>query len=148
MRLANRIIIKCAVLFTCCLVTVGGGAYASETVKPSNERSSIPLIQFSLKPRLCVLSEGEAVCRDTIEIKWTAKQARSLCLYKNDDEQPLRCWDSVAQGAHVIELAASQNIDFSLREKNRDTYLVTQAFEVVQQSTNYRRRNRNPWSFF
>lgn len=109
---------------------------------------SLPLIQLSLKPRLCVLSEGEEVCRDTIEITWIAQKARSLCLYQDDTDSPLQCWDAAREGRYTIELAASENINFSLREKNEDTFLVTQAFEVVQESTKYRRRNRNPWSFF
>lgn len=107
-----------------------------------------PNIQFTLKPRLCVLAEGEELCRDTIEINWSTPTPSSLCLYKGEEESPLACWDSVKKGAFVIELAASDNINFSLREKTKNTFLVTQSFEVVQESTRYRRRNRNPWSFF
>lgn len=120
------------------IVSVAGNALAD----------SLPIIQLSLKPRLCVLSEGEEVCRDTIEITWRADKARSLCLHKDETGEPLQCWDNAHKGNYTIEITASENVNFSLREKHRDTFLVTQAFEVVQESSQYRRRNRNPWSFF
>ena len=120
----------------------------SAVVASQASEDSLPLIQFSIKPRLCVLSEGEEVCRDELEIKWRSRTERSLCLHRNDQEEALKCWQRSTSGAHQIEISASQNVDFQLIAMDDKNLLVTEAFEVVHDNTKYRRRRRNAWSFF
>lgn len=115
----------------------------------SNANSpSLPLIQFSIKPRLCVLNAGEEICRDELEVKWLSAQARSLCLYQTDKTEPLRCWQDAIEGEYRFELAASVSTDFQLRELDSDTSLSDQRFQVVYNEKKYRKARRNPWSFF
>lgn len=106
------------------------------------------MVQFSIKPRHCVLSEGEEVCRDELEIKWTSRFRRSLCLYRGDTQQAMQCWENKFSGTHHLEISASQNVDFQLRESENEALLVTEAFEVVQDNSKFRRRRKNAWSFF
>jgi hypothetical protein len=110
--------------------------------------SSLPLIQFSIKPRLCVLNAGEEVCRDELEVKWLSAQARSLCLYQSDKAEPLRCWQNATNGEYQFELTASVSTDFQLRELDSNTALSDQRFQVVYNEKKYRKARRNPWSFF
>jgi hypothetical protein len=110
--------------------------------------SALPLIQFSIKPRLCVLNAGEEVCRDELEVKWLSAQARSLCLYQTDKVEPLRCWQEATQGEYQFELTASVSTDFQLRELDSGTSLSDQRFQVVYNEKKYRKARRNPWSFF
>jgi len=49
---------------------------------------------------------------------------------------------------HILALAIANNVQFDLREINKNSLLVSQEFEVVQTTDNFRRRRRNPWSFF
>ncbi|WP_323813471.1 DUF3019 domain-containing protein [Cellvibrio sp. NN19] len=114
----------------------------------SASSSSLPVIQFSIKPRLCVLTAGEEVCRDELEVKWLSEQARSLCLYQTDKTEPLRCWQKATQGEYQFELTASVSTDFQLRELDSDTSLSDQRFQVVYNDKKYRKARRNPWSFF
>lgn len=114
----------------------------------SSQSSSLPLIQFSIKPRLCVLNAGEEVCRDELEVKWQSAQARSLCLYQSDKEKPLRCWREATAGEYQFELTASVSTDFQLRELDSNTSLSDQRFQVVYNEKKYRKARRNPWSFF
>jgi hypothetical protein len=114
----------------------------------SASSSSLPLIQFSIKPRLCVLNAGEEVCRDELEVKWLSEQTRSLCLYQSDKEEALRCWENETHGEYQFELAASASTDFQLREINTGTAVSDQRFQVVYNDKKYRRARRNPWSFF
>jgi len=109
---------------------------------------TLPVIQFSIKPRLCVLSEGEALCQDELEIKWTSQTPRSICLHQSDTSAPLQCWADALVGEHHINISASQNINFQLKEMENKILLVTEAFEVVHDNTKFRRRRRNAWSFF
>ena len=114
----------------------------------SASSSSLPLIQFSIKPRLCVLNAGEEVCRDELEVKWLAAQKRSLCLYQIDKTEPLRCWENAIQGEYQFELTASVSTDFQLRELDSNTSLSDHRFQVVYNEKKYRKARRNPWSFF
>lgn len=129
----------------------GSYALASDTLvnnPGSASSSSLPLIQFSIKPRLCVLNAGEEVCRDELQVKWQSAVARSLCLHQSDKTEPLRCWQQSTQGEYHFELTASASTDFELREIDTGTALSDQRFQVVYQDKKYRRARRNPWSFF
>jgi len=119
--------------------TIIGVAWAEET---------LPMIQFSIKPRLCVLSEGEEICHDELELKWVSRTRRSLCLYRSDAELAMQCWDNTFSGEHHLEISASRNVDFQLKESENLGLVVTEAFEVVHDNTKFRKRRRNAWSFF
>lgn len=125
---------------------LGSVAFASDL--PGASSSALPLIQFSIKPRLCVLSAGEEVCRDELEVKWQSAVMRSLCLYQSDKTEPLRCWQEATQGEYQFELTASASTDFELRETDTGTAVSDQRFQVVYNDKKYRRARRNPWSFF
>lgn len=120
-----------------CLALPGLSATAAE----------IPRLQFSVKPNLCVLSAEEEACFDELEVRWSAEQKLSLCLYQSDRGEPLKCWTNAQEGVHRFLLSASHNVNFQLKETNK-TLLVSEAFEVVQDKKQYRRQRRNPWSFF
>lgn len=124
----------------------GSYALADDFAKASS--SSLPLIQFSIRPRLCVLNAGEEICRDELEVKWLSEKTRSLCLYQTDKTEPLRCWQDATQGEYQFELAASVSTDFQLRELDSSTSLSNQRFQVVYNEKKYRKARRNPWSFF
>ncbi|QEY19086.1 DUF3019 domain-containing protein [Cellvibrio sp. KY-GH-1] len=106
------------------------------------------MIQFSIKPRLCVLNAGEEVCHDELQVKWESPVVRSLCLFQTDKSEPLRCWEHETRGEYQFELTASVSTDFQLREQQSDKPLSDQRFQVVYNDKKYRKARRNPWSFF
>ncbi len=110
--------------------------------------NQLPLIQFSLKPKLCVLAVGEEVCHDELAVKWSSGEPRSLCLHQSDKPEPLRCWENVTSGEYQFELTAKVTTDFQLREIPSQKALSDQRFQVVYNDKKYRRTRRNPWSFF
>lgn len=140
-RLSARAITPLTASLFLAVLLPGGYALADDS-------SALPLIQFSIKPRLCVLNAGEEVCRDELEVKWLSAQARSLCLYQTTKAEPLRCWQDATQGEYQFELTASVSTDFQLRELDSSTSLSDQRFQVVYNEKKYRKARRNPWSFF
>jgi hypothetical protein len=109
---------------------------------------AVPLIEFSIKPRLCVLTAEEEICQDQLEVKWSSPDARSLCLYQKDKEQPMRCWENTTHGEYAFELSASTTTAFQLRDASTHQALSKQEFRVVYEDKKYRAPRRNPWSFF
>lgn len=117
-------------------------------VVADEESMKLPAIQFSIKPRLCVLAAGEEVCRDELEVTWAAEEARSLCLYQSGETLPLRCWENKTRGAYQFTITASTSVDFHLREDEGKKALGSEVFEVVYDQKKFRKQRRNPWSFF
>ncbi len=95
-----------------------------------------------------MLSAGEEVCVDELEIKWVSQTRRSLCLLRSDAEEPIKCWENSHEGKVYMEISVSRNVEFQLKELGEQHLLVSQAFQVVHDNTQYRRRRRNAWSFF
>lgn len=124
------------------LLALSLSGYTLADGKPASD------IQFSIKPRLCVLTSTEDVCRDELEVKWSAEETRSLCLYQSAAPLPLHCWENVTQGEHQFSIAASTSIDFHLREDEHAQALGSEVFEVVYDQKKFRKQRRNPWSFF
>lgn len=114
----------------------------------SANTAALPLIHFSIKPRLCVLNAGEEVCRDELHLRWESPIKRSLCLYQSDKTDALQCWENALRGEFQFEISASASTDFQLREKANDQPVSDQRFQVVFNDKKFRRARRNPWSFF
>lgn len=128
----------------------GSIAFASDLALPpsSSSPSDLPLIAFSIKPKLCVLNAEEETCHDELQVTWRAPEQRSLCLYQADKTEPLQCWQAETQGTYTFELNTRASTDFQLREAETDEALGDQRFHVVYQDKKFRRARRNPWSFF
>ena len=127
---------------------IWAGLCALALISASLSAAPLPVIEFSIKPNLCVLSDGEESCHDTLMLKWHSDEPRNLCLYQGEKRLPLRCWEGETEGNHYVEITVKQNIDFQLREIGDEELLARGEFQVVQDNVKYRHRRRNAWSFF
>ena len=125
----------------CCFII---GCLASVNLVASER---VPTVSFAIKPSICVLADGEQRCEDLLNLQWQSALPQSVCLFRSDEEQPLKCWMEQTEGEHSIEISASKNIEFQLKAVNEQKPLASESFKVVQDNVKYRRR-RNPWSFF
>lgn len=105
------------------------------------------MLAFSMKPRICVLTEADEMCYDELEVQWQSDRKMNLCLYRKGFEKPLNCWSRATAGQHRFVLATAENVTFYLREQEHGLE-VSEAFEVIHDHKQYRRARRNPWSFF
>jgi hypothetical protein len=95
-----------------------------------------------------VLANDEEICEDQLVVSWSSVDKRSLCLFQQDKKLPLRCWENEQQGSHSFVLATANNIEFKLVEMADQRALISRHFVVQKSVEEYRRRRRNPWSFF
>lgn len=109
-----------------------------------------PAVELQVRPSLCILEEGEETCRDQVTISWRAEEPFTACLYASGTSAPLRCWEDSRSGQHASSLNVREDIHFQLMDaaQNNSRVLASGEFEVVAQTQRYRRRRRNPWSFF
>lgn len=143
--ISNGTSVSVATALSCLLALSLSGYAAADDVA---DQKKLPVIQFSIKPRLCVLTAKEEVCRDELEVTWAAEEARSLCLYQSGEAMPLRCWENQTRGAYQFNITASTSVDFHLREAEGTPALGSEVFEVVYDQKKFRKQRRNPWSFF
>lgn len=104
--------------------------------------------QLTLKPKLCVLTEKEKMCSDQLKIHWSTGAVQSLCLYRSDQKKYLKCWQKQNQGAYDYLIHTKDSITFDLRKTDESIPLVSTTFQVIRDQKKYRRKRRNPWSFF
>lgn len=104
------------------------------------------LIELTLTPRLCVLSETERECSGQVSVHWQANLSVSACLFQEGQPQPLKCWQQMAAGDHILDARTNRSVRFYLATIDGKV-LVDGWFEVLQQQTT-RRKRRNPWSFY
>jgi hypothetical protein len=104
--------------------------------------------ELSLVPKVCVLARGEQLCRDRVDIRWRTDQPLALCLFVDDAENPLRCWQEQAEGGHEYQAETAESLLFQLRQRHSGALLASEIFAVIREHTEYRYRRRNPWSFF
>ncbi|WP_020210448.1 DUF3019 domain-containing protein [Gilvimarinus chinensis] len=118
------------------------------TVKTYGDEAAA--VQLEIRPSLCILERGEQVCDDEVQISWSAEQSYSACLYASGSQKPIRCWEHSRNGNYTSMLAAQDDIYFQLIDtaEAQRKVLASAAFEVVADAQKYRRRRRNPWSFF
>lgn len=105
-------------------------------------------IEFRVKPKLCVLRAKEAHCHDTLEFVWSSPEKKSVCLFGSQMDLPMRCWRRQTEGRYSVAITTGDDIEFQLREVDDSAVLVVETFQVVQDKQEFRRRRRNPWSFF
>ncbi len=88
------------------------------------------------------------MCRDRVRVNWRADHNRSLCLYEQGEPDPLDCWQQSRSGSHTSMLETESDVQFQLIELSGQQVVASSAFEVIADAKRYRRRRRNPWSFF
>lgn len=71
----------------------------------------------------------------------------SLCLYQEQEEQPLKCWHDTSFGQVEFSSSLSKTTVFELRDLTTQKLFGRKIFEVIYTQKNKRSR-RNPWSFF
>jgi len=106
-------------------------------------------MDFSVKPRLCILSEDTERCEQQVSLAWKSSEPLSLCLYSSQHNMPSQCWEDAVSGELQMELDVEDTVIFQLRDYYDDLRVLAGAeFKVVRDKKKYRRSRRNPWSFF
>jgi len=127
------------------LITVGFLLLTLLSVSVAAEEGAIEL---TVQPSLCILGDGESLCRDQVKINWRAPREHSLCLYQTGASAPLDCWQQTRVGSYTQVLETENDVQFQLVEQNGQQVVARYVFEVIADAKRYRRQRRNPWSFF
>lgn len=125
-----------------------GLLWLAASLAPLSAWAQSPLLEFSLKPRWCVLASGETRCNTRIHISWRTATVEPLCLYHRTDNQLLHCWPAAARGSYSFDWSMTDTSYFELRHQDTSQVVGSRALQLQQQAPEYRQRRRNPWNFF
>lgn len=126
----------------------GGAASEGQVANESAYDGQQPGVELTIQPSLCILERGETLCRDQVQVRWQSADIYNVCLFEAGINEPLSCWEESRSGQFDSLLEAQDDIHFQLIEMVDRRVIASQAFEVVADAQRYRRRRRNPWSFF
>ena len=102
---------------------------------------------MQVRPRLCVLSPGEAVCAMQFAVTWSATTATDVCLIFAGELEPLRCWLQEREGAFEMQVERRQSALVQLREANSDILLLEEQIPIISRDKrDTRSRRRHAWS--
>jgi hypothetical protein len=70
--------------------------------------------QLQSKPNRCIALHQGQVCYQNIVLSWQVDQASEYCLYQQQAEQPLHCWQAVSSGQYFYAFASDSSVKLQL----------------------------------
>lgn len=121
---------------------------ASVNASLNNSASENTSTQASmlLTPVRCVALHQGQVCYQNVQISWSSAQAGNYCVYIDNQQQPLRCWQGQAQGSYAYEFASAQSQLLQL--KNTQLQVVAQVTMEVAWVYKSNTRRKTHWRLF
>lgn len=103
---------------------------------------------MSLKPQVCTLTKNEEFCDALVEIQWQSQQVENLCLEILEFPEIDRCWETVTEGTHKLELRFDTDLEVQLRDSDSNETLASRTLKIIREAIRYRRKRRQPWNIF
>jgi hypothetical protein len=105
---------------------------------------------MSMTPDRCVaMTEGQT-CYQTVTVTWQSTELESYCLYEENQNEPLVCWDKTKTGEAKIAFESAESVTYRLRLKSRPEAkkLIAEHNVLVTWVYSKTKRRRNSWRLF
>ena len=103
--------------------------------------------QLQPKPNRCVALHQGQVCYQEIILSWQVDQVSEYCLYQENAEHPLHCWEGVSAGQYHYAFASDTSIKLQLVKMPSKT-LVTETLVEVAWVYKANTRRKTHWRLF
>lgn len=101
-----------------------------------------------IKPKSCIIEAKNEHCEKTIDVHWMLKSKRSVCLYIESRNRALACWQNKSYINESFAIDVTSNVNFQLRDKTTNQVIYSAPFSLYLKLAKYRKKRRNPWSFY
>lgn len=101
-----------------------------------------------VQPESCVLGKREILCEQRVRVSWKTPNQQAVCLYIKDREDPLDCWKNLTENVSVFTIKTEGKLVFELRKQQSGGTIYTANYKIYKQVARYRKKRRNPWSFY
>jgi hypothetical protein len=103
--------------------------------------------QLIAKPAKCVSLNQGNICYQTISFHWQAPKESAMCLFQQEQEQPLKCWEQGGQGVYKHDFTSDRSLGYRLILQSNGSVLAETAVEVKWVYKG-RKNNRYGWRVF
>ena len=100
-----------------------------------------------IHPKNCV-TQGNEPCRLPLEIFWRLPDPFDVCLFIATQENNLACWQDAVTGSRLFDMTLDRTTLFELRRQKTDHVIYDKTFTVYRKVKRFRKKRRNPWSFY
>lgn len=97
---------------------------------------------LTVKPFLCIVDDREPACDLEFVIMWQALESGYYCVRADGDAGVLRCWQESSRGTTTDERRVTETFEYRLQSGEQPAPLAAATVEVLQKSSDDRRRNR------
>lgn len=103
--------------------------------------------QVQSKPNRCVALHQGQVCYQNVQLLWHAGQAGDYCLYQQQAEAPLHCWQGAVAGEYFYAFASEIPVQLQLVNTRTKASVAETTIEVawVYKSSS---RRKTHWRIF
>lgn len=106
---------------------------------------------MEMTPDRCVaMTEGQT-CYQTVTVLWESTELESYCLYEENSETALVCWDNAKQGKTKLAFESSESVTYRLRLKkppSETKKVVAEHNVLVTWVYSKTKKRRNSWRLF
>jgi len=127
-------------ILICCLTT-----FASLSLSSNELDASYGLF---IKPKSCIIETKDERCESTIEVQWKLTNSRNVCLFIEEQKRPLACWKNKFFITDNFTIDIASNVNFQLQDETTNQVIYTSPFSLYLKLAKYRKKRRNPWSFY
>lgn len=120
-----RQIIKRLLFISCALLPT----HAHIVVADEPQASSPVLLQS--KPNRCVALHQGQVCYQTVQLSWYTEQMGDYCIFQAQAEEPLHCWQGVAEGEYIYAFASETPVILHLVDNRTKARIAETTIDVA-----------------
>ena len=106
-----------------------------------------PVAAFTVQPDRCIALNRGQVCYQSLTFRWQTAAGARYCLYREDDNAALTCWNGAELSSYALEFASDRNVTYRIRREGQAEVVAEVVVEVawVYQSS---RQSFSRWRLF
>lgn len=127
------------------LLLTAVAALAADETPPAATATAEPA-SLLLTPARCVALHQGQICYQRVQVSWSSFVAGNYCVYQDEQEQPVHCWQGQTEGTFVFEFASDSSRLLQL--KNAQQHVVAESSMEVAWVYKASTRRKTHWRLF
>lgn len=99
-----------------------------------------------LSPARCVALHQGQICYQRVQVSWSSSSIDDYCIYQENRETPLHCWQQQTQG--IVEFEFASDASQQMQLKNAQQQVVAESALEVAWVYKANTRRKTHWRLF
>jgi hypothetical protein len=105
-----------------------------------------PTVSLLIEPKQCVSMREGLDCYATVKLNWRSSVKANYCLYSDQSQQALQCWQNKQTADFHSEVVSNENVRFFITMHQEKKELASTTMRVVW--VHKRKRSPVSWRVF